>query len=116
MTKRMKTPQEPARKSVEVEVECDTARLYRPLNVALAYLKEVEEKHPHAMLDAHWTGYEGMTLRFVYYRQETDEEMQERLEREEHQRRVIAEQAAREETRRREVEAARKTLRKWGER
>ena len=63
-------------------VTCDTDRLYGPLDLAAKYLLEVKSKHPKAELEEHWSGYETMEMRFSWYRDETDEEMQDRIERE----------------------------------
>ena len=63
-------------------VDCDTARLYGPLDLAAKYLLEVKSKYPNATLEEHWTGYENMEMRFSWYRDETDNEMQDRLEQE----------------------------------
>ena len=77
-----KTPKEPQRKRVEVEIDCDTNRLYGDLKEAAAYLLEIAEQYPQASLDEHWTGYEDMEMRFVYHREENDEEFAARLEEE----------------------------------
>lgn len=71
-----KTP----RKTIEMEIPCDTDRLYGDLKKAAAYLLEVHAAHPTAQLDENWLGYETMELRFIYHRPETDEEMGERHE------------------------------------
>lgn len=55
-------------------VECDTERLYGSIPEAIKYLQEVHRQHPNATLEEHWTGYEDMEMRFLYYRPETDTE------------------------------------------
>jgi hypothetical protein len=65
---------------IEVEVDCDKDRLYGNIDGAIKYLQEIKEKYPSdIVLDEHWTGYEDMTMRFVYCRDETDEEYNRRL-------------------------------------
>jgi hypothetical protein len=64
----------PQRATVEREAECDTDRLYGPLDNAIAYLREVYEQHPQATLDEHWTGYEDMEMRFAWNELQSDEE------------------------------------------
>ncbi len=63
-----------ARATVEREVDCDTNRLYGPLDGAIAYLQAVKAEHPKAQLDEHWTGYEDMYMRFAWSEPQTDEE------------------------------------------
>ena len=67
---------------------CNTDRLYGPIDEAIEYLKEVKARHPEAQLDEHWTGYEDMEIRFVWFGLETDQEYYSRrsLEREKSQR------------------------------
>lgn len=70
------------RKIVEAEVDCDTNRLYGKIDDAIAYLIEVRDKHRgiDIGLDEHWTGYEDMTMRFVYHREENDQEYASRMQ------------------------------------
>jgi len=71
------------KKQVLQVVDCDTTRLFNvDLKKAANYLLEVYEEHPMAELDEHWTGYEDMEIRFIYYRMETDEECKAREYRE----------------------------------
>ena len=72
------------RRKVEVEVDCDVQVLYGPLQAAADYLTAVLRAHPglDIRLDEKWTGYEDMYMRFVYERDETDEEYADRQERE----------------------------------
>jgi hypothetical protein len=69
------------RKLVEVEVDCETNRLYGSLDGAIAYLQEIKEqyKDTNIVLDENWTGYEDMQMRFVYTRLENDEEYEARI-------------------------------------
>lgn len=75
------------RKRVEVRVDADTDRLYGDIDKAILYLAEVRDQYQGKTLDGisldeHWTGYEDMEMTFVYYREETDEELSRRLEQE----------------------------------
>ena len=72
-----------ARIQVEVEVDCDTNRLYGNIQDAIKYLQEVAKNYPGIVLDEHWTGYEDMEMRFVYYREENDDEYNLRMKYEE---------------------------------
>lgn len=92
---------------IEERIDADTDRLYGPLDQAIAYLCEIKARHPEAMLDEHWEGYEDMTMTFVWDRAETSEETEYRLAREK-------ELAARE-TQRAQDEAARNERRKQWE-
>lgn len=69
---------------VEVEVDCDTKRLYGTIDEAIKYLQEVKEAHKgiDIQLDECWTGYEDMHMRFVYSRPETDKEYADRRKQE----------------------------------
>ena len=71
---------------VEVGVDCDTNRLYGDLPTAIKYLTEIHEKYPTARLNEHWVGHEDMEMRFVFYRDETEKEIGDRLEKEQKQR------------------------------
>lgn len=68
------------RQMVERDFDCDTDRLYGSLDDAIAYLAEIKQKYPDAKLDEHWVGYEDMTMRFVWYEEETDAEYTHRIE------------------------------------
>lgn len=91
------------KQTVEVAIECDTDRLYGSLGTAIKYLQEIRDKHKGKgiILDEHWFGYEDMELRFLYYRDETDAELNDRIEQE----RSRAEQAAEEKREKLEREA-----------
>lgn len=68
--------------------DADTQRLYGTLDDAISYLQEMKAKLPaDASLEEHWTGYEDMELRFVWYREETDVEYLDRMSAEEERRR-----------------------------
>lgn len=73
MTKKAK------RQYVTEHIVADTVRLYGPIPDAIAYLREVHAKHPHAELTEHWSGYEDMEMQFQWVRDETDDEMAKRL-------------------------------------
>ena len=99
---RKKSHPAPERKTVEVEVDCDTERLYGPIEGAITYLLEMRQLHGHETgfgLQEKWTGYEDMHMAFTYSRIETDEEYDERLREEERERKW-------EEERRREKQKA----------
>lgn len=70
------------KKKRTVSVPCDTGRLYGPLKEAASYLLEVAEKHPEAELKECWSGHEDMEMVFSWRRYETDDEHQDRVERE----------------------------------
>lgn len=86
MTKKAKA------KVIEIEVACDTDRLYGPIDGAIAYLAEVRDAHPGIAitLDEHWYGYEDMRMRFVYTRKESAAEIAERKRQEAAQRALEA--------------------------
>jgi hypothetical protein len=69
------------RLTIQRERDCDIERLYGPLDTAIAYLEEIKTQQPDARLDEHWFDYESMELRWVWYSEETDEELEARLER-----------------------------------
>lgn len=73
---------------IERSFSCDVDKLYDSLDTAIEYLQEVKKDHPDACLDEHWTGYEDMTLRFVWMSEETDDEYFSRVEREEYRERL----------------------------
>ena len=66
-------------KQILVTVDCDMGRLYGKLTDAIEYLQEIHAKYPEAELEEHWTSYEDMEMRFVWYRDETADEKSERL-------------------------------------
>jgi len=68
------------RLKIEERIDCDTSRLYNSLDDAIKYLQHIKSIYPTASLDEHWTGYEDMEMTFVFYRDETDDEMLARLE------------------------------------
>lgn len=68
------------KQKVLVEHDFDWSRINgADLNDAALYLTELAKKHPGAVIDEHWTGYEDMTIRLVSYRDETDNEYTARL-------------------------------------
>ncbi len=94
------------RKQVEVGVDCDTQRLYGDINGAIRYMEEIRDAHKgvNIMLDEHWTGYEDMEMRFVYWREENDEEFTRRQEREEWERKRAEEERKRTAARKRDLD------------
>lgn len=86
------------RKIVEAEVDCDTNRLYGKIDDAIAYLIEVRDRHrgTDIGLEEHWTGYEDMTMRFVYSREENDDEYAIRIQQEKWAREAEVERKAKE--------------------
>ncbi len=81
---------------VEMAFDADTERLYGDLTDMLAYVTEIRSRYPNARLAEHWTGYETMEMVFVYSRQETDAEYEERMRSEEEMRESAERERARE--------------------
>jgi hypothetical protein len=74
--------EERERRTVEVEVDCDTQRLYGSIDEAIAYMNEIRDQYrgTNIGLDEKWTGYEDMHMRFAYTREENDAEYARRME------------------------------------
>lgn len=107
----------PERKTVEVEVECDTERLYGSIEDAITYLLEMRQLHGHETgfgLQEKWTGYEDMHMAFTYSRIETDEEYDERLREEERERKWEEAQKLKEKERERDREEYERLRRRHG--
>lgn len=101
---------------VEVHVDCDTDRLYGSIGQAIKYLKEVQEQYKgyDISLFEHWTGYEDMEMKFVYFRDETNEEMNRRIEERKRQQELEKEWAQKEEDRKKRLEQYEKLKREFG--
>lgn len=70
-----------ARQKVHVRESVDD-RFYGTLDETIAYLKEVKRMHGDKEgigIEEHWTGYEDMEMVISYWRDETDDEMSQRL-------------------------------------
>ena len=97
-----KKKEELVRKQVEVVIDCDTNRLYSSsIDETIKYLIEVRDANQgrSIVLDEHWSGYENMEMRFVYYREENDAEYEHRIKLEEYRAQVASQAAAREKSR-----------------
>lgn len=92
----------PEKKRIAVEVDCDTERLYGPIPGAIKYLQEIANQFPgiDITLYENWTGYEDMSMIFLYSRLETDEEFNVRLEQEAYAAKLAAEKNQRDAVRR----------------
>lgn len=101
---------------IEERLDVDKDRLYGNLNDAIKYLQEIKKEYCgiDIRLDEHWTGYEDMDMTFVYYRDETDEEMSIRIEIEERNRLYAKEQRQREETRKADLAELKRLKEKLG--
>jgi hypothetical protein len=113
MAKKKKAPE---RKQIEVRIDVDHERLYGPIDGAIQYLQEMRDQHQGTgiSLDEHWTGYEDMYMTLVYWRDETDEEFQGRLELEEMRRRLDEEEKRRAKERAKDVEEFQRLKAKLG--
>lgn len=78
---------------VERLIGVDTKRLYGPLSGAIEYLKEVSITYAGTdiALTENWTGYEDMSMSFIYHEKETDEEYHTRRKYEELREKLKAE-------------------------
>lgn len=72
------------RQVVDVLIDVDTNKLYGPLPEAIRYLQDIRDsiRGHEISLYENWTGYETMNMCFTYQRLETDQEYEDRLNRE----------------------------------
>lgn len=95
-------------------VDADHSRLYGSLDDAILYLQEIKEKHPDAMLEENWWGYEDMTMRFAWAELETDEEFEKRLAAQRIKAKLDAEAKKREEQRKADLKELNRLKTKLG--
>lgn len=59
--------------------EIDEAKLFVPIDDAIAYLQELKKQHPTASIDAEHF-YDGYVVRLIWFEPETDEEFKTRCD------------------------------------
>lgn len=104
------------KKRVSVEVECDAGTLYGPIGEAIKYLESIKKQYPNTdiSLTEMWDGYENMHMAFTYSREETDEEVENRIREEEAEKQRLKEAAEKEQQRAAKIEQYHKLKRELG--